>query len=220
MEGGFNAQTVAPKQLGTAHPPGKFPAQITNTSIEPTKDGSGGMFIVEFTTQAGAIVFRYNIWNASDKAREIAQGQLSALCHVTGVFQLAWNNDGAALRGARCIIEVVEQLDKETKLPNGYTQIAKVYDMYGHEPGKSGQATPQPQPQLQQAQAAPLQNSGSGWGAPANPPQANAGNAPGWGGGNAAPPQNSAQPSAPANPSWQQGGNAAPAGDKPPWANR
>ncbi len=154
MQGSFNAQEFAPKQVGTSHPTGdKFPANISNTSIEPTKDGDGGMFIVEFTTPAGSIAMRYNLWNKSAQAVAIAKGQLSALCHATGVFKLDWQNDGAALRNAQCQIDVGDQIDKQTKLPNGYTQITKVYDRNGNEPGKPpSQAQVQPQ-QGQPAQA-------------------------------------------------------------------
>lgn len=210
--GTFDAQQFAPKQVGATHPTGKFPANISNTSIEPTKDGNGGMFIVEFTTPAGSIVMRYNLWNPSPQAVQIAQGQLSALCHATGVFKLDWQNDGAALRNARCQIEVVDQFDKGTKLPNGYTQVSKVYDTNGNEPGKPPQ---QPAVQPQNGQAAQAQ----AWQQPAaNSPAPSP--SPAWG--------QSAQPQQPSNQApggWSQGptvqpgptqGNAPP----PPWAKQ
>lgn len=213
--GTFDASQFAPKQAGTTHPVGnKFPSTITNTSIEPIKSGEGGMFIVEHTTPAGVIVMRYNLWhNTSPQTVQIAQGQLSALCHATGVFKLDWENDGAALRNARCKIDVVDQIDKKTNLPNGYTQISKVYDANGNEPGKPPQ---QPTVQPQQGQGAPLQT----WqqpaaqaGGPANPAWGNAG------------PGGAGQAQQPSNPAWSQGptvqssqgpGNAPP----PPWAQK
>lgn len=208
MQGTFDAQQFAPKQVGTTHPPGKFPATVSNTSIEPTKDGNGGMFIIEFTTPAGSIVMRYNIWNPSPQAVQIAQGQLSALCYATGIFKLDWQNDGAALRNARCQIEVIDQLDKQTKLPNGYSQVSKVYDANGNEPGKPPQ---QPTVQPQQAQPATPQT----WQQPAQPASAPSPN-PAWG--------QSAQPQQPSNqtPGWSQGPsvqqqNPAQA-QQPPWA--
>lgn len=217
MQGTFDANQYAPKQAGTTHPIGKFPATISNTSIEPTKDGQGGMFIVEFTTQAGSISQRYNLWNQSEKAVQIAHGQLSALCHATGVFKLQWENDGAALRNGKCQIEVVEQIDKETKQPNGYTQVAKVYDVNGDEPGKpKQQAQVQPQQPAQQPQQ---------W---ANGPQNGAQQAPqspspAW--GHNPPGQQPAPQQAPQG--WQPGPNVAPAGapqngnpPPPPWASR
>src|SRR5580698_6054819 len=96
LTGSFDANQVEPRQLGDIVPAGKHSAQISNTEITPTKDGTGGMFVVTFKTPVGEIPFRYNIWNQSDKAKEIAASQLSALCHATGVFRVDWQNDGAA----------------------------------------------------------------------------------------------------------------------------
>lgn len=190
MQGQFDANMVPPKQLGESHPVGKFPFQISNTEIAPTKDQTGGMFIVHFLTPAGTAVFRYNIWNQSDKAKEIAAGQLSALCHATGIFKLDWANDGAALRNGRGMIEVGYQKGQEPTPENpagGYTEIKKVYDINGNEPGKPPQAAPQTnagvagnggwgsqqqpqQPQtVQQPQPNPpmQQQPSGGWGQPA-----------------------------------------------------
>lgn len=199
MNGTFDARQIQPRQAGDAHPPGKFQATISNTSIVATKDNSGGMFVVEFTTPAGTIVNRYNLWNSSPKAVEIAQHELSALCHATGVFALDFQNDGAALRGARCMIDVGNQTDKEGK-PTNYMEIKKVLDPNGNEPGKNapqGQPTNQPtqpqnQPPMQQNQP------GGAWG---NSPQNNVppANQGGWG-GNPAP--NPAPAGNPASPPW------------------
>lgn len=192
----FDASQFEPSQGGGPHPKGKFPATISNTSIKPTKSGDGGMFEVEFSTQAGNIANRYNLWNKEPKAVEIAQKQLSALCYATGIFKLDFRNDGAALRGAKLIIEVDDQKNKDGT-PNGYVEVKKVYDANGNEPGKQT-----PAPATQPQQAAP---------APANAP---AGNGGGWG----QPAQNNAPAAAPASNGWQPGPIAAPtAGDKPPW---
>lgn len=187
LQGTFNAQQFTPRQAGDAHPPGKFQANISNTGIQETKDKTGGMFVVEFSTPAGTISNRYNLWNSSPKAVEIAQHELSALCYAVGIFQLDFQNDGAALRGARCMIDVGPQTDKEGK-PNGYMEIKKVLDANGIEPGKQPTAQPQAQPQP---------NAG-GWGAPpANPTPAPAANpaTPAWGGGAPA-------SASPASPPW------------------
>ena len=146
MQGSFDAQQFKPNQGGQPHPVGsKFDFQITNTEIVQTKDQQFGMFVVEFTTPAGSIVSRYNIWNANPKAAEIAHGQLSALCHATGVFRLDWQNDGAALRGARGKLDVGYQKGEEPTADRphgGYVEVKKVYDANGNEPGRG----PAPQP--------------------------------------------------------------------------
>lgn len=205
ISGSFNANQHAPKQLGGIHPVGKFPATISNTAIVPTKDNDGGMFVVDFTTPAGVAIMRYNLWNNSPKAVEIAHGQLSALCHVTGVFQLAWESEGAALRGAQCMIEVV--LDDVNK-PDGYTKILRVFDTKGNEPGK---APAQPQ------------TTGQQWGGAQQQPAAQGQLPQSW--GQQTQPQ---QPQAPqqAPQGWQQGPNINSAqvgtgqAQSPPWAQK
>jgi hypothetical protein len=174
LQGSFDATQFAPKQVGESHPVGKFPFKISNTEIAETKDKDGGMLVVTFRTPVGEIASRYNLWNKSAKAVEIAHGQLSALCYATGIFKVDWSNEGAALRNGEGMIEVGWQKGQEpsTENPNGgYTEVKKVYDRSGNEPGK---APAQPQPQSAQPQQQP------GWGAGQQQPQGN-GNAPGWG---------------------------------------
>lgn len=210
----FDANQHQPIQgVGEGHPKGKFPATITNTSIEPTKDGTGGMFVVEFNTSGGSIKNRYNLWNANAKAVEIAHRELSALCYATGVIRLDMNNDGAALRNARLQIEVDDQKDKEGK-PNGYVEVKKVLDPNGNEPGKAPANQPQPQGQqggwggaAQQAavqqQQPPMQSNPSG----------------GW----QAPPAQSTPPAAPPAQSgggWPNSQTASVPAAAPPWGTK
>lgn len=201
----FDASQFEPSQGGGAHPVGKFPAVISNTQIKPTKSGDGGLFEVEFSTQAGNIANRYNLWNKEPKAVEIAQKQLSALCYATGIFKLDFKNDAAVLRGAKLIIEVDHQKNKDGT-PSNYVEVKKVYDLNGNEPGRS---SPAPQPATQQAQqptqqAAPAPSNGNGgWGAPA---QQNA-------------PAPAATPAATPQQGWSAGPTTPPAGNKPPWAS-
>ena len=205
MQGSFDAQQFKPNQGGQPHPVGsKFDFHITNTEIVQTKDQQSGMFVVEFTTPAGSIVSRYNIWNANPKAAEIAHGQLSALCHATGVFRLDWQNDGAALRGARGKLDVGYQKGEEPTMDRpggGYVEVKRVYDVNGNEPGRG----PAPHPAVA-AQAQPA------WGQPQQPVQ---GHSPGpaWNG------QSQPQPAPAASPApqgWAPGAGAA----SPPWANK
>lgn len=225
MQGSFDASQFKPLNGFDKHPVGKFPFTISNTEIKGTKDGSGGMFVVEFTTSAGRMTNNYNIWNNSPKAVEIAHGQLSALCHATGVFRIEWANDGAALRNARGMIEVGFQRGEEPtaeKPEGGYVEVKKVFDANGNEPGR---APSNVQPQGVQppgTSPSPLQQQPGGtWGgAQPQPQQQPTGVAPnaggsGWSGASAAPQQNQ-QPQGGAAPgqAWQQGpGTAAP-----PWA--
>lgn len=209
MQGTFDATQFTPNQGGEAHPLGKFPAQISNTEIKPNKANTGGLFVVTFTTPSGSIGNYYNLWNESPKAVEIANKELSALCHATGVFRLDWQNDGAAIRGARCMIEVGEQKDKEGK-PTGYVEIKKVYDLQGNEPGK---APVQQQPQTQVSQGAPMvAQPNGGWGTGSAQQAQQPG---GWGGATQQQPQPNPNP-APPQAGWQPNPNQQPAQGNPP----
>lgn len=226
MQGSFDATQFAPKQLGESHPVGKFPATIAETSLVENSKKTGGFLLVNFNTPAGNAAMRYNLWNTeSPKAVEIAHGQLSALCHATGIFKLDWANEGAALRNARCMIEVGYQKGEEPSQdkPNGgYTEIKRVYDVNGNEPGKPGQ-TPQPQqgwggaPAQQQQQPNPPQQSTN----PNPPMQQQPGG--GWGTTTQAPPNNPSPPQSGSGwgatqqqPQQQQPG---PGNNNPPWRN-
>ena len=215
----FDATQFTPSQGGGAHPLGIFDAQVSMTECKPSKNDpqNAGLFEVEFTTPAGRIVKRYNLWNPSTQAVEIAQKELSALCYATGIFRLDFNNDGAAIRGARCKIDVQQQIDSKTKQPTQYVEVAKVLDLNGNEPGRPSNPAPQTQA-APQAPAAPMtQQPGGGWGNTQAQPAAAPAPNPGWGGA----PANAAPAAAPA-PGWggapQAAPNAAPAGNAPPWA--
>lgn len=209
IQGQFDASTVQPQQGGGGHPPGMHDFQISNTEIKSNKDNTGGMLVVEFASPAGKIVNRYNLWNPSASAVEMANKELSALCHAVGIFRLDFSNEAAALRGGRGRMEVGPQ-SNDSK----YMEIKRVFDSQGNEPGRpavagAGQQQPNPgggwgqqQPQQQQQPNPPMQQQpGGGWGAP-NPPNPAPAPAGGW--------------QQPANP----GGGPAPGGapNAPPWA--
>lgn len=195
MQLNFDATKIEPNQGTPKHPTGKFPAMITETGTDG-KDETGYFFVV-FATPSGQIRKQYNLWTKSTEPNmlqmvDIANRNLSALCHATGVFRLG---DGRELINARCMIEVTPQ----TKKPE-FNEVSKVYDAHGNEPGKAPQQPVQPAAQngswsSQPAQAAPV---------PA---------AQGW--SNTAPAQNNA-PAPAAAPAWSQGPSAAP-NAAPPW---
>lgn len=144
----FDATQVDPTQGQGQLPVGKHPVIAVSSTIDATKSGDGGMliYILKITDgpYAGATgPYRLNLYNNSPKAVEIANRQLSALCHVTGVFQVA---DSDALLNIPFVVEVLPQADN----PN-YTEIKKVFDINGNEPGKppTNQAQPQGQQQGQ-----------------------------------------------------------------------
>ena len=198
----FNAQQHEPRQAGGKHPPGnKFPFTVSHTEVKDTKDNQGKYFEATFTSPAGSIKNNYNLWNASKTAVDIAVGQLSALCHATGIFQVDFKNDGKALVGGKGLMDVGFQAGQEPsaeKPEGGYVEVKKIYDIHGNEPGKgpaqaasNGFGNSAPQQQVAQ-HAAPAAN----WGGGVNTAPANAANAVSGG--------------------WQQNANAAT--EKPPWS--
>jgi hypothetical protein len=207
----FDARTIEPRQGGGPHPVGnKFPFTISHTSVEAVKTEQGqppkgGKFVVEFTSPAGSIKENYNLWNENETARKIAAQELSALCHATGIFNIDFKNDGAALRGAQGLMDIGFQKGHEPsaeKPEGGYVELKKVYDRSGNEPGKAQQA-----PQGQQGGGQPNGQVVSGF--QAN--NASAAPAAAWGGGQ----QTAAQPQQPTQQptqGWVQGTT-----EKPPW---
>lgn len=215
----FDANQYEPNQGLGIHPVAqKIPFTITNTSIVETKDKTGGMLVVEFTSPAGMIVQRYNINNQSAKAVEIAYGQLSALCRATNIHRIDGSNECAALRGGKGLMDVGYQKGEEPDpaFPDrkGYTELKRVYDLAGNDPSKMG------------ASAAPQQASGFGQPQTAQQAQPNGPMTQQPGGGwNSQPAPSAAQqqPQGQPNPNqqggaWQPGG-AAPGGT-PPWGPR
>jgi hypothetical protein len=205
----FDARSVQPQQpsgMGS-HPCGMFDFNITNTYLQPSENQKHLMLHIEFTSPAGRHMERFIVDGESAKAIEIANKQISAICHATNVFRLSYPKhpdgtpifDQAAreLRGARGRMEIGFQKGHEPsaeKPEGGYVEIKKYYDAAGNEPGKSGAA-----PQVQQAQQpAPVQQQ-----APQTAP------AGGWAQANSAP--------APQAQGWAPQGNANAPNGTPPW---
>jgi len=131
----FDASQYAPEQSAGVHPVGKFPAVISNTSLPLINDGEDKdrpQFAVEFETPSGRITSRYSLFSLNPQYVDWANKRLSALCHATGIFKIGMQDTGAVLRGARCMIEVGPQKTKPE-----YTEVKRVFDPQGNEPGKA-----------------------------------------------------------------------------------
>ena len=233
----FNAQQYDPTQGGGSLPVGRHPVIIESSEVKANKANDGGYLQLNLklidgpqTGTTGA--YRLNLYHSNPQTAEIAHRQLSAICHCIGVFNV---QDSGQLHNIPFIIEVGLQKGEEAA-QKGYTEVKKVFDINGNEPGKAGQGAPAAQPQQQ-----PAAQGGFGQQQPAQQPQQPAaqpqGNAPAWGGGQPAQqqPQGAPAGNAPAwgqqpaqqpaaqQPAqqaggWQQGG-AAPAGGAP-WGQR
>lgn len=230
----FNAQQFDPTQGVGSLPIGKHPVIVESSEVKANKANDGGYLqlnlrITDGPQQGTTGAYRLNLYHSNPQTAEIAHRQLSAICHVIGVFNV---QDSQQLHNIPFIAEVGLQKGEEAA-QKGYTEVKKVFDINGNEPGKAGQGAPAAQPQQQ-----PAAQGGFGQQQPAQQPAAQPqGNAPAWGGGQPAQqqPQGAPAGNAPAwgqqpaqqpaaqQPAqqaggWQQGG-AAPAGGAP-WGQR
>lgn len=125
----FNAQDVEPAEAFTALPAGLYNAQVIESDLKPTKNGTGHYLQLTWKIlegqHAGRLVFdRLNIHNANETAQKIGQQQLSALCHAVGIMQVA---DSSQLHNKPCRIKVTIRQDQQYGDSNeikGYEAIA------------------------------------------------------------------------------------------------
>lgn len=213
----FDARQVDPS-AGFPPPPvyADYHVVISDSEAKPTTKGDGGY--LELTLQIldpGPYLnskwpYRLNLYNTSQQTCEIAYRQLSAVCYVTGAFQI---EDTRQLHNIPFIATIGPQKDNPQ-----YSNVFNVKDINGNIPGKtpaaSGATAVPPAPVAQPAAPA--------WAPPAA--AAPAATAPAWAPPAAAAPAPAAPvwtpPGAPAPaaapaPAWQPGGGTAAA---PPWA--
>lgn len=237
LQSAFNAQQFDPTQGGNFSqlPVGKHVVVIVASEVKATSDNTGGLVqydlqVIEGPGTGKTGPMRLNLYNKSDKARQIAESQQAALCYATGVLQL---QDTQQLHGIPFMVEVEnqdltpQQLEKqangETVTP--FTQVRKILNRDGSLPGMQGGSQPQQQGNQGQQQGnwqgqqqQPQQQGNGGWNggqqqnapapAPQEQPQNNGG---GW-------QQNNQQQQPQGNGGWQQnnqgGNNGAPAWGK------
>lgn len=137
----FNANVVDPNTMPEPVPTGRYPVTITK-SEEKEVNGKAGQYYLEFTNtimdgeyKGRTVKMRLNHKNESEQARNIASGELSAICHVTGVMSF---NATGELHNKPFMINVI-------KVPNSqdptreYNEVRGVFDSAGNPP-KKGQA--------------------------------------------------------------------------------
>ena len=196
----FNAQQFDPTQGGGSLPVGRHPVIVESSEVKANKANDGGYLqlnlkLIDGPQMGTTGAYRLNLYHSNPQTAEIAHRQLSAICHVIGVFNV---QDSQQLHNIPFIAEVGLQKGEEAA-QKGYTEVKKVFDINGNEPGKAGQGAPAAQPQQQ-----PAAQGGFGQQQPAQQPQQPQGNAPAWGGG---------QPA-------QQQPQGAPAGNAPAWGQQ
>ena len=125
----FNAANVAPQSSFDLLPAGDYIAQVTESSLKPTKANTGMILNLTWTVLDGPYVNRkifdrINIQNQNPEAEKIGQSQLSAICHAVGVLNLADSNQ---LHGRPCKLKVKVRKDEQWGDSNevkGYSAVA------------------------------------------------------------------------------------------------
>lgn len=127
----FDASTVDPAQTYEPLPAGDYLCAISSIEVKNTKTGTGQYLEITLDLQDADLFGRkffdrLNLWNANPKTVEIAQRTLSAICHATGVLQLA---DTDQLIGQQVVAKVNAKEDPGYGVRNevkGYKQAAQV----------------------------------------------------------------------------------------------
>lgn len=199
----FNPNNYNPEQSAGQLPLGKHPVVIESSEVKATKTNDGGYLqfnlkIIDGPNAGITGPYRLNLYHADQTTCEIANRQLSAVCHVVNVFGDLTSTD--PLHNIPFIVEVVPQKNKPE-----YTQVSKVFDINGNEPGKA----PAGQAQTQQ----PTQGGAGQWGGGQQQPANNGGS---WGGaGGQQQPQTQPEQQPQRQPQW----GAPQGGQQPAWGN-
>lgn len=157
LGGNFDANQVEPSGDLTPVPAGDYRAMIVESEIVDTKAGDGRYLKLTWKVEGGEhdgrlIWQNLNLWNKNTKAVEIAQRDLSAICHATGKLNV---QDSDELAHIACLIRVSVRTD-----PNG--NYAPQNEVKAVKPVGGGQPAFQPNGGGQQAAPAQAANSGGG----------------------------------------------------------
>jgi hypothetical protein len=150
----FNAAAVEPQQSFDALPPGRYEAIISASEMKDTKAGTGQYLQLTFDVVGGQyegrkLWSRLNLVNPNATAVQIAERELSAICHCVGILVPA---DSEELHDALLVIDVIQELNpmsgQQTNRIKGYSQVsapapkAKPASPAGFATGKVAPAAP------------------------------------------------------------------------------
>lgn len=192
----FDANAIQPDTSFEPIPAGWYNAVIDESEMKPTRDGSGAYLALRFNIidgqYAGRKVFtRLNLRNQNPVAQDIAQKQLSTICHAVNVLNV---QDSSQLHALPMQIRV-----KVTNDPTGQYDPSNEISGYKAVGAGNGQGVAAPVAPVAPAAPQPQAQPAGTWQPPANAPQQ-------W--------QQPAQPVAP-----QAVAPVAPAAPAPQWAN-
>lgn len=104
----FNAEAVDPASAYDVLPKGKYLCMAIASEMKTTKSGNGEYLQLTFEVLDGPgkgrkLFERLNVRNQNKTAEDIAQRQLSALCHAAGVLMLS---DSEQLHNIPVVLDV------------------------------------------------------------------------------------------------------------------
>lgn len=167
----FNPADVPPAEDFTPLPSGEYPAVIVDSDVKPTKAGTGQYLELQFQVIDGPckgrmVWSRLNLDHPNPKTVEIAQRDLSAICHALGITQAI--TDSALLHNRPLLIRVeyreatgqygASNEVKAYKRLEGVPQAQLVPQQYAAQPAQQYAPPPSPfaaQPQQPAAPQAP-----------------------------------------------------------------
>jgi len=124
----FNAENVEPQQSFDALPPGRYEAIISGSEMKDTKAGTGQYLQLTFDVVGGQhegrkLWSRLNLVNPNATAVQIAERELSAICHCVGIITPA---DSEELHDRPLIVDVIQEMNpmsgQQTNRIKGYSQ--------------------------------------------------------------------------------------------------
>ncbi len=111
----FDASTVEPNKGFGLIPAGDYDAVIIASEKKETNAGTGHYLSLTFQILSGEFQNRrlwanLNLWNPSDKAQQIARGDLSAICRAVNVLTV---KDSTELHNRPLKISIVVRKNKQ-----------------------------------------------------------------------------------------------------------
>lgn len=145
--GNFDATTVAPREDFSPIPTGEYLAQVIDSDLKPTRSNNGHYLELAFEIMDGEhkgrrVWSRLNLDNPNPKAVEIAQRDLSAICHAVGKLKIA---DSQELHYKPMIlrVEYVEAGGNRDKPTNDVKAYKAATGGQGNAPAAPTTASPQ-----------------------------------------------------------------------------
>ena len=125
----FNAANIEPQQSFDALPAGRYEVIITDSEMKETKAGTGAylmltMEVIGDTKHSNRKLWtRLNLVNNNATAVQIAERELSAICHCVGIME---PGDSEELHNIPLTVDVVQELNPQsgqmTNRIKGYSQ--------------------------------------------------------------------------------------------------